>query len=628
MIAAWMAYATLVAAFVCLAAMTAERALRLSRRPARWAWVGAMSLACLVPLAAIRRAPVAPTPRAAATSGAVLHSTAGELSSSVVVIPQISSPITVARGSAISEFDRPLRRAWLAASLVWCVVLVASGVRVTQRRRHWRASVVDGVPVLISRDVGPAVVGIVRSQIVIPAWVSTLAPEQRALVLAHEREHARARDPLLLAAGALTLVAMPWNAALWYALSRLRLAVEADCDRRVLRAHPDAHAYSSLLVDVTERNLTNTLHLAALGASRSQLARRLALLTARTPRHLAPRVLGATLFSLTCVVGACKTPQPAVVAQDLGIRPGLHSEATTRTVTPVVSGDDAATDRTSTSEPRAIRRFAKDSSALNATHVLSSARQAALSAFSLVITTMPTGWAAHCDSGCHWQEVAYSCPGNCRAVFDANGVSTPRARRADASEFAFELQRVDGETRARSLAGTAWKALSWGCPTDTCRARIDANGVRGVRTGAAADSVTTGWLRSQPAPAVRDGRSTTLAVDPTVQSGSSSPHWPASCAAQQDAFADTTRAYARRLHPEAFSPSVRDSSMLVGLVFNERCQLLHHAAGRRTKSRMDVDAALAQLFPGKRVSPWTTSGFAAVGSGEHNPWIAWAVLAP
>jgi hypothetical protein len=432
----------------------------------------------------------------------VLHSTAGELPSSVVVIPQISSPITVVRGSAISEFDRPLRRAWLAASLVWCVVLVASGLRVTQRRRQWHASVVDGVPVLISRDVGPAVVGVIRPQIVIPPWVLTLAPQQRTLVLAHEQEHARARDPLLLAAGALTLVAMPWNAALWYALSRLRLAVEADCDGRVLHTHPDTRAYSSLLVDVTERNLTHTLHLAALGASRSQLARRLALVTARTPRHLAARVLSATLFSLTCVVGACKTPQPAVVSQDLGIRSGSRAEATARTARSVASSYSSAVDRASTSEPQAVGRFAKDSSALNAAHVPNSARQGALSAFSLVITTIPTGWAAHCDSGCRWQEVAYSCPGNCKAVFDANGVSTPRARRADASGFAFELQRVDGETRARSLAGTAWKALSWGCPTDTCRARIDANGVHGVRTGAAADSVATGWIRSQPPPAV------------------------------------------------------------------------------------------------------------------------------
>jgi len=272
MIAAWMSYATLVAGFVCLAAITAERALRLGRQPARLVWIGGMTLACLVPLLAPWRAPVAATPRLAATSGIVLASTAGDPPRPGVTFHPIPSTISVTRGSELSRFDRPLLELWLAGSLAWCLVLAASAHAVARRRRSWSPSVVDDMPVLISPDVGPALVGIIRPQIVVPAWLKTLAPDRRALVLAHEHEHARARDPFLLAAGASLLVAMPWNAALWYALSRLRLAVEADCDRRVLQTHPNAHAYGSLLVDVTERNLRNTLHLTALGACRSQQA--------------------------------------------------------------------------------------------------------------------------------------------------------------------------------------------------------------------------------------------------------------------------------------------------------------------------------------------------------------------
>jgi hypothetical protein len=91
---------------------------------------------------------------------------------------------------------------------------------------------------------------------------------------------------------------------------------------------------------------------------------------------------------------------------------------------------------------------------------------------------------------------------------------------------------------------------------------------------------------------------------------------------------DSLRAYARTLHPAAFDSVRRDSSMLVGLVFDARCQLVHHAAGRRLADRMSVDVALQRLFPTARVSPWTISGFVSVGRQAGSPWIAWSVLAP
>ena len=343
MIALWMTYATLVALFACIAASTAERALRLTKRPARAVWIGAMTFVCLIPLATTRRAPTA-TELVTATTASVIRAKDNPEFGRVVADAPAPSVATVTPGSTLAALDRPLVIAWIAGSLLWSLMLVVSAVTITRRRRSWTASTVDGVPVLASRDVGPAVVGLLGTQIVIPAWVVTLAPEQRALVLAHEQEHARARDPLLLAAGAATLVAMPWNAALWYALSRLRLAVEADCDGRVLRAHPDVRAYSSLLVDVTERNMRSAMHLAALGDSRSQLARRLTLLTARVPRHLAVRVLGAALLSLFCVAIACETPTPAPISREAG------ASARARPVAPALPDSHAAKAHDSTTD--------------------------------------------------------------------------------------------------------------------------------------------------------------------------------------------------------------------------------------------------------------------------------------
>ena len=50
----------------------------------------------------------------------------------------------------------------------------------------------------------------------------------------HVLEASHGRDPLVLHAAALLALVTPWNLALWWLNRRLRLAVELDCDARVL----------------------------------------------------------------------------------------------------------------------------------------------------------------------------------------------------------------------------------------------------------------------------------------------------------------------------------------------------------------------------------------------------------
>src|SRR5690606_39266273 len=115
---------------------------------------------------------------------------------------------------------------------------------------EWREAEVDGEPVLLSADIGPAVVGMRRARIVMPAWVLGIDRELRRLLLLHEREHMRARDPQLLLAGLMLVAVLPWNPFVWLQFLRLRLAIEVDCDARVLRTSRDARGYGALLLEV------------------------------------------------------------------------------------------------------------------------------------------------------------------------------------------------------------------------------------------------------------------------------------------------------------------------------------------------------------------------------------------
>jgi TonB family protein len=109
--------------------------------------------------------------------------------------------------------------------------------------------------------------------------VLDLDQSEQQLVIAHEQEHVRGHDPALLAFAAVAVAAAPWNPLLWYMLRRIREAVELDCDRRVLGAHPDARAYAGLLLSVASRAQANLLPVAGLATSVSSLEQRFRFMT-------------------------------------------------------------------------------------------------------------------------------------------------------------------------------------------------------------------------------------------------------------------------------------------------------------------------------------------------------------
>src|SRR6185437_16360485 len=100
----------------------------------------------------------------------------------------------------------------------------------------------------VAPDTGPAVAGWLRPRIVLPAWALHASRGDLELIVLHESEHIRARDPRLLFYAAAMVVLLPWNVVLWWLVHLLRLAIELDCDARVLRHAPDVAAYGALLI--------------------------------------------------------------------------------------------------------------------------------------------------------------------------------------------------------------------------------------------------------------------------------------------------------------------------------------------------------------------------------------------
>src|SRR5688500_11155024 len=88
--------------------------------------------------------------------------------------------------------------AWGITVAVMLIVLLRSHLQLRRERRGWSRTSLIGGTVYASLDRGPAVGGLGRPWIGIPAWVLRLPPRELRMVLVHEGEHVRAGDPRLL----------------------------------------------------------------------------------------------------------------------------------------------------------------------------------------------------------------------------------------------------------------------------------------------------------------------------------------------------------------------------------------------------------------------------------------------
>jgi beta-lactamase regulating signal transducer with metallopeptidase domain len=300
MIAAWMAYALVIALFVSLAAFAAERIAILRRLQGRWIWVAALLLSLILPLLFAWQAG-----RTSERAAVTLAALADREKPPVYEL----SPIAWVGGDAPVvgrrfALDTWLLIGWSAMSMLALATLTMGWLQIRRRLRSAVHREVDGVGVIVSHDIGPAVVGIVRPRIVIPRWLLQQDEATQQIVLEHEREHLRAQDIRVLGGALLVAVLVPWNLPIWWQLRRLRFAMEVDCDARVLRARSRS-TYSAVLLNVATHLVPLRAAAAGLAESGSSLEKRIRIMHA--PVRIRWRALAALL-------GTCSIALIAVAA--------------------------------------------------------------------------------------------------------------------------------------------------------------------------------------------------------------------------------------------------------------------------------------------------------------------------
>ncbi|MCC6244906.1 MAG: TonB-dependent receptor plug domain-containing protein [Gemmatimonadaceae bacterium] len=317
-------FSLVISTLVLLAALAAHDAQRAARRPVRWVWMTTIlvvvALSAAAPLRRDVATPLTLVPSAtAATNEAAPSTPAGTslsawLGSLRTAATAPISRITTWTDAQLQRVPVPVHRGiallWLSASIAMLGVFGVSYVRMRRRVQQWPVHHVGDIAAHIAPSTGPAVIGVAPSEIILPSWLlARPEAEQRAVVM-HEQEHVRAGDPWLLLVGCVAVAVMPWHPVLWYALNRLRLAIEVDCDRRVLRRGIPAASYGALLIDLSAMRSSLPSAMPAFSCSGSYLERRLRAMTSRPMRFAGSRrIVGATL-ALGAIVTACESKLP------------------------------------------------------------------------------------------------------------------------------------------------------------------------------------------------------------------------------------------------------------------------------------------------------------------------------
>ncbi|MCZ0934276.1 MAG: TonB family protein [Gemmatimonadetes bacterium] len=340
MVIAWIGYCLLISGLLALAAFASERALGHFRKPVRWAWFAAIAGSVTVPVVAFF-APgllpgfgVSPAAPAAGVGGLTVATATPELPAAAAA---------AGRAFDAAAVGTVLGWGWLLLAAAMIGYLGRVYGRLRSEMRTWKPGRVAGSPVMISDERGPAVVGIRRSVVVMPRWIPELEDRLLRLVFLHEREHQRAGDHRLFAAAVTALVVMPWNPVVWWQVSRLRLAIEFDCDRRVLARGESRRDYADALITVGSRVSGSLLAAAAFAERKPAVERRLRRMTEPPANMRLLRTLGASGLAMVAVlfVLGCPGPESGMNAPEPPAATVTPPSEASEWVPPPIPGDEA-----------------------------------------------------------------------------------------------------------------------------------------------------------------------------------------------------------------------------------------------------------------------------------------------
>ena len=317
MIVKLMAYTAAISLLTGLAALAIEHAVALAARPRRWIWAAAMVISLAGPATLVSNAhwhsPASASAPISSPSAAVRPLAKGRDAPVTAVVPAARPrQMQVVESVRVPAWlETSAQWAWLGSSLCLVGLYVLGAVRLRHLRRNWRTQAVGEYQVFITGDIGPAVFGLLRPSIVLPRWLLTGQRPVRDIALAHESEHVAAHDPALVLAGLLLLAVTPWNPPLWWQLRRLRLAVEIDCDRRVLATGTDMRNYVNALLQVNQQAARLPFGSIAIVGRASQVERRIRAMLTERPRNKRLWITVWAAASIPLLVAAAELSPPA-----------------------------------------------------------------------------------------------------------------------------------------------------------------------------------------------------------------------------------------------------------------------------------------------------------------------------
>ena len=308
---AWMIYVVVVTVPLSIAAWLAEQASRRRRATSRWIWISTIVASLLLPsMIASVSFQVPNLFKPAALSAPVVLREATSLH-----LPNMIAEL----GTAVATNDTSARTGvlpfvWIGLSLAIAGALAINTSLLHRRKRQWQRSQLLGTSIWVAPDAGPAVVGLFRPRIVVPAWLMESNTAHQHMAMAHEQSHIQARDPQVLAIALGLLLIMPWNLPLWWQLHRLRRAMEVDCDARVLHGGRDIKTYCETLIEVGQSQSTHIGAVAAMSESRSFLEQRIKIMLVKPKKWAGLSALALACLSAGMVTFAAQVSPPNVSA--------------------------------------------------------------------------------------------------------------------------------------------------------------------------------------------------------------------------------------------------------------------------------------------------------------------------